>query len=180
MKRRRFLKQGALATGALVVGVPVVWVASGPGSSDATSAWAQSVLDDFEARGLERLQASGVWSPAQVFVHLAQSIEYSLSGYPELRSEIFRSTVGSVAFAAFSARGQLIHGRSDPIPGAPALPEAIPLEDALQRLRDAIDAFGRHTGSLHPHFAYGVLSPRDYEIAHALHLRDHLVELESV
>ena len=172
------MKRSALGVGVLAVGVPTVWILSGPGSSEATTAWARKTLDDLEAKGLETLRTSGAWSPAQVFVHLAQSVEYSMSGYPELRSGFFRSSVGPTAFAAFSARGQLVHGRSDPIPGAEPLSESVATEAALQRLRDALDAFENHGGAFEPHFAYGQLDRREYEIAHALHLQDHLVEFE--
>ncbi|MEM7156881.1 MAG: DUF1569 domain-containing protein [Myxococcota bacterium] len=179
MDRRRFLKRGALGVGVLAVGGSAVWIASGPGSADATTAWSRKALDELEAQGLQNLRSSGAWSPAQIFVHLAQSIEYSMSGYPELRAPMFRGTLGRTAFAAFSARGQIVHGRSDPIPGAEPLPESAATEVALKRLRDALDAFEHHEGTYEPHFAYGTLARREYEIAHALHLRDHLVEFES-
>ena len=48
-------------------------------------------------------RSAGTWSLAQVLNHAAQSIEYSMSGFPESKSALFRATVGSAAFALFDA-----------------------------------------------------------------------------
>jgi len=113
------------------------------------------------------------WPLPQVLVHLAQSIEYSMAGFPAPRSALFRSTVGPLAFAVFSARGRMSHGLDEPIPGAPAIDPTTPHETALARLVDALTRFEAHTGPLQPHFAYGALDKAAYTQAHLLHLADH-------
>jgi hypothetical protein len=117
-------------------------------------------------------RSSGPWSAAEVIHHCAQSVELSLIGYPKLRSGLFRATVGPLAFARFKRRGALRHDRAAPIPGAPALPSSS-LADALSRFEAAASAFARHEGPL-THFAFGALSKADMELAHAMHVADHL------
>ena len=54
-------------------------------------------------------------------------------------------------------------------------------EDLLafsDELHEAIEAFHRHTGELQPHFAYGRLSKAEYELAHAMHLANHLAAFD--
>ena len=126
---------------------------------------------------LERLGPDWVngtdWDLARVLHHLAQSIEYSMQGFPELRSGLFRATVGPAAFAWFDHRGRMSHGLTEPIPGAPALPNGQPLVPAITRLRAAVMAFEAHEGALRPHFAYGPLDKAAYRRAHLMHLADH-------
>lgn len=114
------------------------------------------------------------WSPAQVFNHCAQSIEYSISGYPQLKPAWFRSSVGPLAFSVFAARGAMRHPLDEAIPGAAALTEPATQALALQRLQQAFADFVSYQGELQPHFAYGVLSHDDYAQAHVLHLYNHL------
>lgn len=119
------------------------------------------------------------WNLPQLLQHLAQSIEFSLQGYPQARSAVFRHTVGRAAFAVFDARGQMNHDLAEPIPGAPALQAELSLREAVQRLLDAMQAFAAHRGLLAPHFAYGVLSKSEYQRAHLMHLANHWSQLQS-
>ena len=50
------------------------------------------------------LVSSGKWSPAHVFKHNAQSIDYSMAGFPESKSALFQSLLGKPAFAVFAAK----------------------------------------------------------------------------
>ncbi|MFO1327102.1 MAG: DUF1569 domain-containing protein [Rubrivivax sp.] len=133
-------------------------------------------------RAIEGLRASPArsgtaWDLAQVLQHLAQSIEYSMSGFPELKPGWFRASVGRAAFAVFDARGRMSHGLTEPIPGAPALAEGQPLGAAADRLLKAMAAFDAVDGSLQPHFAYGVLDKPSYARAHLMHLADHWTQV---
>lgn len=114
------------------------------------------------------------WTPTQVFNHCAQSIEYSLDGFPQLKPGWFRQSLGPVAFAVFSARGGMRHPLDEPIPGAASLAEPATLAGSLQRLEDAFARFAEHRGPLAPHFAYGALDHAEYAQAHVLHLYEHL------
>ena len=44
---------------------------------------------------------TGAWTLAQMLNHAAQSIDYSIDGFPEMKSAVFRKAVGGVAFAVF-------------------------------------------------------------------------------
>lgn len=124
-------------------------------------------------------RARGVWSLPQVLVHLAQSVEYSLDGFPQPKPALFQATAGAAAFALFDARGQMHHGLHEPIPGAPPLPAEASVQDAVARLLAALDRFEAHAGALQPHFAYGALDKAAYTRAHLMHLGDHWSELDA-
>lgn len=111
------------------------------------------------------------WTLAQTLDHCAQSIEYSIAGFPESKSALFQNTAGSLAFKFFTLRGRMSHSLTEPIPGAPDLNSN--LQAANARLRRAIHHFQGHNTALRPHFAYGDLSKPDYEQAHAMHLANH-------
>ncbi len=130
-----------------------------------------------EVRSLSKgrsLKSQTAWTWAQTLVHAAQSIEYSMTGYPQGKSVIFQRTLGAAAFAVFEWRGRMSHSLVEPIPGAPALDPASDAAQALRRLESATAHFQAWTGALQPHFAYGALSKAAFERAHAMHLADHL------
>ena len=116
--------------------------------------------------------ASG-WSLSQMLNHAAQSVEFSLYGFPDMKSAAFRGTLGSAAFAWFDSRGAMSHGLEEPIPGAPALAADDPLPAAIARALKALRDFEAHTGALAPHFAYGALDKPRYTRAHLMHLANH-------
>lgn len=122
----------------------------------------------------DRAEVPGPWTLPQVLVHCAQSIEYSLEGYPRPRSALFRATIGRIAKRKFLSQGYMSHGLDAAIPGAPAL-ESPNLRAALERLRRAIARFeAAEPSALKPHLAYGPCDKREYEALHAMHLADHL------
>lgn len=124
-------------------------------------------------------RTTGAWDLAQVLHHAAQSVEYSLQGYPQPKAAWFRASVGPLAFAVFSARGRMSHALDEPIPGAPALAAGQPLAAAVDRVVAALVAFEAHTGPLAPHFAYGALDKDEYRRAHLMHLANHWDELKA-
>jgi hypothetical protein len=131
---------------------------------------------------LEQLKAStakmtGAWDLPHVLHHTAQSVEYSMSGFPAPRSALFRATLGSYAFALFSARGQMTHDLHEPIPGAPDIAQGQPLLPAVDHAIAALQAFDRFDGTLAPHFAYGALAKPAYLRAHLMHFANHWSEM---
>ncbi|SFU30370.1 DUF1569 domain-containing protein [Pseudoduganella namucuonensis] len=120
------------------------------------------------------LASSAVWTWARTLAHCAQSIEFSMSGYPQSKSELFQRSVGAAALGVFAWRGRMTHDLAEPIPGAPSLEAVADPAPALERLRAAILAFRAWSGPLRPHFAYGPLDKKEYELAHAMHLANHL------
>ena len=147
------------------------------------AALASERFDSIEAalKTLEQLRTqaprmSGAWDLPQVLHHAAQSIEYSLAGFPAPKPAWFRASVGSYAFALFNARGQMTHSLDEPIPGAPPIAPGQPLLPAIDHVVAALQAFDRHSGTLAPHFAYGALDKAAYTRAHLMHLANHWLE----
>jgi len=171
--RRAFLTSGVLLASAAVAGITYVATHSNqPISMDSFSDLAHTM------RTLERLQEAPLhtnagWDLAQVLHHAAQSVEYSLDGFPELKPAWFRSSLGAMAFAVFSARGKMTHGLEEPIPGAPAIASGQPLNAGVAHLMEALGRFDRYGGTLAPHFAYGALNKAEYMRAHLMHLANH-------
>lgn len=166
--RRRHLAFAA-AAGALV---PLAGCGTAPVQTFPTLASALAAIAALDARD----RTDGAWSLPQVLVHLAQSVEYSMDGYPELKPALFRAAVGRVAFAVFESRGAMGHSLSEPIPGAPSVDPAVALDVARQRLAGALQRFEAHTGALAPHFAYGELDKSRYTRAHLMHVANHWSE----
>ncbi|WP_338024883.1 DUF1569 domain-containing protein [Alteromonas antoniana] len=170
MNRRHFLITGG--TGLALVGLGTLGWHFIPGNPrELTTDAALAALDNLADNviGIE-----GEWNLPQVLVHCAQSIEYSLTGYPEHHSDAFKQTAGTVAFAAFSAKGRMHHGLNEAIPGAPEIEVTTRIEPAISRLASAFINFQQYAGELQEHFAYGALTKSEYEKAHVMHFYNHL------
>ncbi len=174
---RRKLVGSLVATGA-VVGLGGLVLR--PGDVDPAALTIDATLREIESMTEHGLISDGAWNAAQVLTHCAQSVEYSLDGFPEAKPALFQSTIGATAFAVFARRRRMSHALDEPIPGAPALSADDPQPAATQRLRSALLRFDQHQGALAPHFAYGALTKSEYALAHALHWRNHLDELRVV
>ncbi len=172
--RRTFLASTAVATGVLAVSTSACQKAN---ASDRQLVFAS--LKDAQ-REIDRLakaaalRSSTQWSWSQTLTHCAQSIEYSLTGFPVAKSALFQNTAGTAAFQFFYWRGRMSHDLAEPIPGAPALDTSNDAALAMARLQKAINDFHKHAAPLQPHFAYGSLNKPAYEHAHAMHIANHL------
>ena len=180
-QRRTFLRNSAGLTIAGLAGGHLVTAHAAAGSDrqlqfPSLAAAAEELARLSSAR--ERVSAEP-WSWAQTLVHLGQSIDYSMTGFPQPYSALFQRTAGSAAFAFFRWRGRMSHDLAAPIPGAPALDAQVPAAEALDRLRQAIARFRAWNGPLQPHFAYGALDKAAYEHAHAMHLANHFSAFEG-
>lgn len=172
-QRRLLLKAGAAAPAGLLL-------AGCQGQLETFQSWRQAREAVLELLFKPHQLDASAWSLVQMLQHAAQSIEFSMVGYPEMKSALFRATAGKAAFAVFDARGRMSHDLQEPIPGAPALDAQQSLKTAVQRLLDAMQAFSSHKGALRPHFAYGELSRADYQRAHLMHLANHWTQLQPV
>ncbi len=181
--RRAFLRFGAgLATvGAVAGGGYLLYrPANDRQLVFATVADAMREVERLSSAAVGPLASATAWNWSQTLVHCAQSIEYSLQGFPAPKSALFQNTLGAAAFNLFALRGRMSHNLAEPIPGAPALDAAAQAQAALARLRKAAQDFAAHTGPLLPHFAYGALTKAQYEQAHAMHLANHLSAFDVV
>ncbi|MFG6095752.1 DUF1569 domain-containing protein [Leptolyngbyaceae cyanobacterium CCMR0082] len=138
-----------------------------------------SALETIASLSNRPLHSTGAWQPYAILTHCAQSVECSMVGYPIQQPEIYKATVGKLAFTLFSALGAMQHPLDEPIPGAPELEAHGNLKKALARLKKAYIDFDNYTDSLAPHFTYGDLSKQDYIRAHVMHLNNHLEEIRE-
>jgi hypothetical protein len=162
-----------IAMAAVSIAAPKFALASSTGplrTSADVLRWLDAIAASPKARSTEG------WPLAQVLEHLAQSVLFSLDGFPQPKSALFQNTAGSAAFAMFKWRGKMSHGLTEPIPGAPAL-KANTVAEGAQMLRSAALRFDAHKGQLKPHFAYGDLPKADYALAHALHVQNHAEQI---
>ncbi len=171
MNRRGFLALSGAAAAGLMAGAVMVRRATLPAPSQ------RMLIDELNALRGKNLTGTGAWSPFKVFAHLAQSVDYSTTGYPEMKSTAFRQTLGRTAFFAFSTTGAMRHDLAAPIPGAPALVADGPTVEAIDRLINSLMRFEAYSGVLQPHFAYGELTRDEYRAAHIFHVRNHFDEI---
>ncbi|MFT3957359.1 MAG: DUF1569 domain-containing protein [Piscinibacter sp.] len=175
--RRRVLRSGSAA---MLGASPLLLSACAPASVDGAGFGSlPAALATLQALKGKPPRATGAWDLPKVLIHAAQSVEYSLAGFPQPKPAWFRATVGPAAFALFSARGRMSHSLSEPIPGAPDIAAGQALDAAVDRLVAALRAFEAHTGALAPHFAYGALDKPAYARAHLMHLANHWQEMAA-
>ncbi len=136
------------------------------------------MLERLNELDVTRIEKSGEWEVARTFNHLAQSVEFSLDGFPILKSPLFRNTAGQLAFSVFQANGRMTHGLDEAIPGEIIDGAGSDPLQARQRLIAALARFESHAGQLQPHFAYGELDKTQYSIAHVMHISNHLEEFQ--
>lgn len=171
MKRRLFLAS-SLSLGFLGVSGLTAWSLIPRNHEDLSIA---TLVKELTSLDTSLLSIESSWTIGQSLAHMAQSIEYSITGYPVHKSEMFKSTVGRAAFTAFSSKGYMKHNLEEAIPGAPSVAN-ISAEDGLIRLLTALDTFQSYQGELAEHFAYGPLNKEEYALAHVLHVKDHFTQ----
>ena len=179
-QRRSAVRKVGLVVGVGALAAPVLVSAVRPAPLAAERfATIDSALQTLAQLKTAAPRMQGAWDLAKVLHHTAQSIEYSMTGFPVLKPAWFQATAGSYAFALFNARGAMSHDLADPIPGAPAIAQGQPLVPAIDRASAALQAFDAHAGTLQPHFAYGALDKPAYTRAHLMHLANHWTEAAS-
>ncbi len=177
MNRRQFFKSSLVIGSSLVgVGTGAILLTEGANSSDLKISTA---LKRLELLSNKNLIQTGEWDIYKIFMHCAQSVEYSMSQFPEHKSNFFKNTVGRLAFSIFESQGKMIHRLSEPIPGSPLIKSSLDTKFAMNYLRKSLIDFENFKGKLAPHFAYGELTNNQYEIAHVMHLYNHLEEIQS-
>ena len=180
LTRRRLLGCGAAAlTGATLPALGGCSPASGTDRALVYGSLDEALREADRLAALDDLHPATDWSLSQTLAHCAQSIEYSLQGFPVAKSELFQQTLGRAAFSVFAWRGRMHHDLAEPIPGAQALAPTLDKHQALARLHTAANAFATATGPLQPHFAYGALTRAQYEQAHAMHLANHFSAMDA-
>ena len=176
-ERRSALRRLGLVVGVGALAAPVMVSLVHPAAlAPERFASLEAALKTLAELKLEAPRMTGAWDLPHVLHHVAQSIEYSMHGFPQIKPAWFRATLGSYDFALFNARGQMTHNLSEPIPGAPDIAQGQPLPPAIDHAIAALHAFDAYGGELAPHFAYGALAKPAYLRAHLMHLANHWSE----
>lgn len=177
MNRRQFI-QFSLATTTMVTIGAAAWVSIEP---EVVPLDIRSMITLLDKVIVTDPVATGEWDMVKILHHCAQSVEYSMVGYPQHKSDLFKSTIGALAFAVFESKRKMSHNLSEPIPGAASLDKHLLLNNnitaAYERFKQSLIDFQAYDGVLAPHFAYGPLTKQQYELAHAMHFMDHLLEV---
>ena len=177
MNRRQFFKSSLVIGGSLAgVGTGAILFTESANRLDLNISTALQRLALLSNKNLVK---TGEWDIYKIFMHCAQSVEYSMSEFPEHKSNFFKHTIGKLAFSIFESKGKMIHGLSESIPGSPLIKSSLDKKVALNHLQKSLIDFENYKGKLAPHFAYGELSKNEYEIAHVMHLYNHLEEIQS-
>ncbi len=185
--QRRLVLKSLIAGGAVFSAAGITWFSISPENQPLTIKQTINTLNTLHMilvtqseSNSEYISSAGQWKLGQIFEHCAQSVEYSMTGYPEHKSALFKNTLGHIAFSAFSAKGKMTHSLHETIPGAPQLSLNQDVSYyllALSRLRKSLTDFESYAGTLMPHFAYGALTKAEYELAHVMHINNHLSEI---
>ena len=173
MNRRRFLFTG-LGTGLAISAGSVLWYNLLEQKNDLSIV---KLINSLQVFSGQHLVFTGEWNATQVFNHLAQSIEFSMLGYPQHKSDLFKSVIGKTAFKVFQKQSSMSHNLHEVIPGAPDI-NIGDQSTALTRLLQALQDFTVFDGELQAHFAYGELSHQDYADAHVMHVLNHFEALQ--
>jgi hypothetical protein len=116
------------------------------------------------------------WSPYKTFVHCAQTIDYSIKGYPKNKPVIIQKTIGKLVLKKFLKQGFMKHSLTAPVPGAPDIGEDGSSNDGLNILIKSIDQFEKYNGSLSKHLIFGEMTKEEYSMYFAMHIYNHLEE----
>ncbi len=177
MNRRQFFKS------TLVIGSSLIGVGTGTviltDSTNRLELTVSAALKRLALLSNKNLIHSGEWDIYKILMHCAQSIEFSMSQFPVHKSNFFKKSLGTLAFSIFESQGKMIHGLSEPIPGSPIIKPSLDNTAALNHLKKSLVDFKNFKGKLAPHFAYGELTKNEYEVAHIMHLYNHLEEIQS-
>ena len=129
------------------------------------------VMPDVD-RLLQGHRTVGRWSLAQICNHLAQTLIYSIEGFPDRAPWLLRRTFGAFAKRHVLATGVIREGgklpeRYLPRPGLDDRAEA-------EALRGALHLYSAHPGPLADHPLFGPLDRAEWTRIHCVHSAHHL------
>lgn len=174
MKRRQFLKLSLVGGVLAGFGGGCMGLLVGKnGDEELSIDFALKTLDKFSNTTIVHL---GQWNPYQILTHCAQSVEYSMSGYPEHDSDLFKNTVGTLVFSFFSPRKNVswVNGSCS---GSASYRNQRRFNKCVGSIRESLDGFSRLPREVRTTFSYGQLTKEEFTIAHVIHLNNHLEEL---
>ena len=173
--RRTLLTVAAVGTGVSLSGLGVGYWTRDPDPERHSIAATLTQLKDLVG---QPIVSETAWSPGKVFSHCAQSVRYSMEGFPSSKSSLFQNTLGAAAFGVFSHLGKMRHDLEEPIPGASEISDDIGTDLGLAQLIGALERFRGYRQELQPHFAFGELNWEEFELAHVFHINNHFEKLK--
>ncbi|MCB1176729.1 MAG: DUF1569 domain-containing protein [Leptospiraceae bacterium] len=179
--RKNFLYKSFIFSGGLVIGSTIENCSSGDikmVKEVRLHSLEESLTELEKLENAKSITTTGNWDINQIFEHMAQSIEYSLSGYPDNKPYIIRKTIGRIVLSKFLGQGYMSHDLNSPIPGAPTLNKNPDFKPGISRLKNAIYSFINYTGEPKIHFVYDSVSKKEYDKIHAMHIANHLSALD--
>ncbi|MNV38270.1 hypothetical protein D3C71_1298160 [compost metagenome] len=118
------------------------------------------------------------WPVYEILAHCAQTIEYSMTGYPQMKPKVVRNTIGRVVIKRFLKQGFMKHDLTAHVPGAAKIERQGTAKEGIDLLLKAIDAFQEYKGPLAPHLIFGELSKEEYDRYFTMHIADHFSEVQ--
>lgn len=135
---------------------------------------AKTILNELKEK--EHLHGTN-WNPYKIFAHCAKTIDYSMKGYPKMKPVIIRASIGKIAFSKFMNQGYMQHNLTADVPGSPEIHDNDNATEGIDMLLKAIDTFQHYGEKLKPHLLFGNLQKEEYDKYFAMHIADHLSEL---
>ncbi|MFD1174813.1 DUF1569 domain-containing protein [Paenibacillus puldeungensis] len=118
------------------------------------------------------------WPLYEILAHCAQTIEYSMTGYPQMKPKIVRNTIGRMVIKKFLKQGYMKHNLTAHVPGAAKIEKQGTVREGNALLLKAINDFEEYKGPLAPHLIFGELSKEEYDRYFTMHIADHFSELQ--
>lgn len=114
---------------------------------------------------------AGQWSLAQVCKHLADSLNGTIDGFDLSRRRFERWFLAKpllwLTYRYGIPSGYTIDPKLTPQPD-------VELDESIESLRQAVERYERHTGSVHPHPLFGRLSRTAWNRMQRFHSAHHL------
>ncbi len=120
------------------------------------------------------------WSLYKTLLHCAQTIEFSMSGYPKLKPLIIRRTVGRIVLKKFLKNNKMKHDLTAPVPGAAEIADEGNISEAVAVSVKTIDDFMSYSGQYKEHLLFGKLSKKEYDEYFTLHYADHFSDYQNM
>ncbi len=136
---------------------------------------AQKGIENLEEKDVPKVEG---WTPYHTLVHCAQTIAFSMEGYPEMKPAIIRGTIGKLALHVFLKKGAMRHNLTADVPGLAWKEQEGTFQEGKKILGQSISDFLQYKGELKPHLLFGNMSFSEYNRYFAMHLTDHLSSRE--
>lgn len=138
---------------------------------------ARAQVDALKAKDPTTLSARRGPPLGQALVHVAQTLDYTRTGFPKALPRPVQVVIGKPGLALSKAAGRLvIHTLRQRVPGAPKIARDTPVADGIAEVDRALGELTAHLAAgkpIHPHPMFGELSASDAAWVQAAHIDAH-------